>query len=71
MSALAAVLVGILVFAYIEFAIFTGYYMFLKTKGEKQEKPDKQLIKYSIIAGVVFPITFAIIAAYRAAERKK
>lgn len=73
MSVAAGVAVGVAVFLYIEFAIGFGYYMFLLTSKktpEADEKQKKQIKKYSIIAGAVFPVTFAIIMANKAAERR-
>lgn len=62
------------VFLYVEAAIGTGYYMYLitrkKTKQDATKEERKQLTRYSIIAGVAFPVTFAILFAARAAERK-
>ena len=73
MSVAAGVAVCIGVFMYIELAIGFGYYMFLLTSKktpETDEKQKKQIIKYSLIAGVAFPVTFAIIMANKVAERK-
>ncbi len=73
MSAAAGVAVGIAVFLYIELAIGFGYYMFLlatKKTPDADEKQKKQIKKYSIFAGVAFPVTLAIIIANKAAERK-
>lgn len=73
MSVAAVVAVCITVFAYIELAIGFGYYMFLltaKKTPEADEEQKKQIKKYSIIAGVAFPVTFAIIIANKMAERK-
>lgn len=73
MSVAAVVAVCIAVLAYIELAVGVGYYMFLltsKTIPEANEAQKKQIKKYSIIAGVAFPVTFAIIMANKAAERK-
>lgn len=73
MNAAAVAAVSMAVFIYIELAIGFGYYMFLLTS---KKTPDadatqkKQIKKYSIIAGVAFPVTFAIIMANKAAERK-
>lgn len=67
MSTLVAVLLGVAVFVYVELAIFTGQYMYIKTsKQETSEKEKRQLVKYSVAAGIAFPITFAILAAYKA-----
>lgn len=73
MSAAAVVVIVVVAFLYIETAIGTGYYMFLVTKraDTDDEQQKKQLKKYSIIAGVFFPITFALLIAGHAAERKK
>lgn len=73
MSAAAVAALCAAGFLYIELAVFFGYYMFLLTSRktpEADEAQKKQIRKYSIIAGVVFPITFAIIMANKAAERK-
>ena len=73
LSAAAGVAVGIAVFLYIELAIGFGYYMFLlttKKTPDADEKQKKQIKKYSIFAGVAFPVTLAIIIANKAAERK-
>lgn len=73
MSAAAGVAVAVIVFLYIEVAIGTGYYMYLITGGNVKETPDeerKQIKKYSIFAGVFFPITFAILIAGNAAGKK-
>lgn len=73
MSVAAVVAVCIAVFVYIELAIGFGYYMFLLTSKKTQDTDEaqkKQVKKYSIIAGVAFPVTFAIIIANKAAERK-
>lgn len=71
MSGLAVAAILAAAFVYIELAVGFGYYMFLRTV--KKEKPtgeeEKQIRRYSIIAGVIFPITFAIIIASKAAER--
>lgn len=70
----AAVVGGcIAVFVYIELAIGFGYYMFLLTSKkilDADETQKKQIKKYSIIAGALFPITFAVIMANKAAEGK-
>lgn len=75
MNALAVVATCVIVFAYIECAIGTGYYMFLitskATQGQQSDEEKKQIKKYSIAAGVFFPITFAILIAGHAAERKR
>lgn len=73
MSVAAVVAVYIAVFVYIELAIGFGYYMFLLTSKKTQDTDEaqkKQIKKYSIIAGVAFPVTLAIIIANKAAERK-
>lgn len=70
MSAAAAAALCVMVFIYIELAIGFGYYMYLRTTRNEVEKgQNKQIIRYSIIAGVFFPVTFAIIMAHKAAER--
>lgn len=73
MSAAAVVAAAVAIFLYVETAIGTGYYMFLITRrtDADDEQQKKQLKKYSIIAGVFFPITFALLIAGHAAERKK
>lgn len=73
MSVAAGVAICIAVFLYIELAIGFGYYMFLLTSKKTQKTDEtqrKQIKKYSIIAGAAFPVTFAIIMANKAAERK-
>lgn len=73
MNGAAVVAVCIVVFAYIELAVGFGYYMFLlvsKKTPEADEAQKKQIKKNSIIAGVAFPVTFAIIVANKTAERK-
>lgn len=73
MSAVAGVAVAAIIFLYIEAAIGTGYYMFLITGGnakEAQDEEQKQIKKYSILAGVFFPITFALLIAGHAAGKK-
>ncbi|MCM1217235.1 MAG: hypothetical protein NC548_22270 [Lachnospiraceae bacterium] len=73
MSVAAVVAVCIAVFVYIELAVGFGYYMFLlatKKTQETDETQKRQIKKYSIIAGAAFPVTFAIIMANKAAERK-
>jgi len=73
MSAAAVAAICIAVFVYIELAVGFGYYMFLLTLGktaDADEAQKRQIRKYSIIAGAAFPVTFAIIIASRAAERK-
>lgn len=71
------VLLCVGIFAYIELAIFTGCYMYMKaagqeikTEAEEWQEDRRNLIRYSVAAGVMFPITFAILAAHKAAERK-
>lgn len=72
MSAAAGVAIAVIAFLYIEIAIGTGYYMFLITGGEKeaQDEEQKQIKKYSILAGVFFPITFTLLIAGHAAEKR-
>lgn len=73
MNGAAVMAVCIVVFVYIELAVGFGYYMFLlvsKKIPEADEAQKKQIKKNSIIAGVAFPVTFAIIMANKAAERK-
>lgn len=73
MNAIVVAEVCIAIFVYIELAVGFGYYMFLLTSKktpDANEAQKKQIKKYSIIAGVAFPVTFAIIMANRAAERK-
>lgn len=73
MNAGTVVVACIAVFVYIELAIGFGYYMFLltlKKTPETDEKQKKQIKKYSIIAGAAFPVTFVVIMANKAAERK-
>ena len=72
MSGLTVAAIIIAAFVYIELAVGFGYYMFLiTTKKEKQTgEEQKQIRKYSIIAGAIFPITLALIIASKAAERR-
>lgn len=74
MSAAAVVAIAAAVFLYTEAAIGTGYYMYLitrkKTKQDVTKEERKQLTRYSIIAGLAFPVTFAILFAARAAEKR-
>lgn len=78
MGTVGTVLLCVGIFAYSELAIFTGCYMYMKAAGtqikqedtEEQKAERKNMIRYSVAAGVMFPITFAIIAAHKAAERK-
>lgn len=73
MNGAAVVAICIVVFAYTELAVGFGYYMFLlvsKKTPEADEAQKKQIKKNSIIAGVAFPVTFAIIVANKTAERK-
>lgn len=71
MGVAAVVLICIGIFLYVELAIGFGYYMYLRTSKQikEDEEQRKQIIKYSIIAGVAFPVTFAIIIANRISER--
>lgn len=74
MSIVAVVAAVVATVLYIEIAVGTGYYMYLITKGEGEAGEDgeqKQIKRYSILAGVFFPITLAILIAGRAAERRK
>lgn len=73
MSAVAFVTVCIAIFTYLELAVGFGYYMFILTSRKTQEADEmqkRQIIKYSVIAGVAFPVTLAIIIANKAAERR-
>ena len=74
MNAAAVIAIEAAALLYVEEAIGTGYYMYLitrkKTKQDATKEERKQLTRYSIIAGVAFPVTFAILFAARAAERK-
>ena len=74
MSAAAVVAIAAAGLLYVEAAIGTGYYMYLitrkKTKQDATKEERKQLTRYSIIAGLAFPITFAILFAARAAEKR-
>lgn len=70
MSAAAVVALCVIVFIYIELAIGFGYYMYLRTtRNEVKKEQSKQIIRYSIMAGAFFPVTFAILMAHKAAER--
>lgn len=73
MSTAAGIITGIAIFIYIELAIGFGYYMFLLSS-EKTKEPDKlqkkQIKMYSIIAGIAFPVTFAVMMANKMAERR-
>ena len=67
-----AVVITAVVFIYAEAAIVTGMYMYLitKDKAENTEDKEKKQIKwFSVAAGLFFPVTLAIIAAYKLAER--
>lgn len=73
MNVIAVVIICLAIFIYIELAVGVGYYMFLLTSKktpDAEEAQRKQIKKYSIIAGVAFPITLAIMAANKAAERR-
>ena len=71
MNVAAVTIICVGVFVYAELAIGFGYYMYLKSSKAAggDEKQQKQNIKYSIIAGVAFPVTLAIIIANKAAEK--
>lgn len=72
MNDLAILAVVIAILVYIELAVGFGYYMFILTSRKAQEVDEeqkKQIKKYSIIAGVAFPITFAVIIANKVAEK--
>lgn len=74
MSVGVAIVICIAVFIYIEVAIGVGYYMYILTSRkmpEADEKQKKQIRQYSIVAGVAFPVTFAILVANKAAERRR
>lgn len=73
MSVAAVIAVCLIIFVYAELAIGFGYYMFLLTSKKMKDADEtqkRQIRKYSIIAGVAFPVTLAMIIAHRAAERK-
>lgn len=73
MSVAAVAAVCTVVFVYIELAVGFGYYMFLLTSKripDADETQKKQIRKYSIMSGVFFPVTFAMIMANKAAEKK-
>ena len=71
MSVAAVVILAVLAFAYMELAIFAGAYMYLKAIQQEYRKEDKKKIRaYSVAAGIFFPVTFAIMAAYKATERR-
>ena len=72
MNALTIVAICAIVFAYLDCAIGTGYYMYLITSRTTQDKEEKkQIKKFSIAAGILFPVTYAILIAGHAAERKR
>lgn len=72
MTTATTVIICILGFIYTEAAITTGVYMYLSTSRQKSEETEgKQLKIFSVAAGVFFPVTLAILAAYRLAERTK
>lgn len=70
----AVIIIGILVFIYIELAVGIGYYMYrIVTKKQDNEVNDqekKQIVKYSVISGVAFPVTVAILIAGKIAEKR-
>ena len=68
MNTAAVIAFAVVIFIYVELAIFAGAYMYLKTTQNTADK--KKIKKYSVVAGIFFPVTFAIIAAYKATERK-
>lgn len=73
MSTAGVVAACIVASIYIELAVGIGYYMFLLTSKKMPDADEgqrKMLKKYSVIAGVAFPITLAIIFANKAAERR-
>lgn len=73
MSTAGLVVACIAVLIYLELAVGIGYYMFLlasKKMPDADEVQRKLLKKYSVIVGVAFPITLAIIFANKAAERR-
>lgn len=71
MNTAAVIAFAVVIFIYVELAIFAGAYMYLKTTQNTAEDEDKKKIKkYSVVAGIFFPVTFAIIAAYKATGRK-
>lgn len=73
MSTVAFVATFIAVFTYLELAVGIGYYMFILTSRktpQADEAQKRQIIKYSVIAGAVFPVTIAFIIASKAAERR-
>lgn len=71
MTAAAGVIIAVLIFTYTEAAITTGVYMYLITKGSKEEDGErKQRRMFATAAGVFFPVTLAILAAYTLAGKK-
>lgn len=73
MNTWAVIAVCIAVMIYIQLAVGFGYYMFLLTSKKIKDADQtriKQIVRYSIIAGIAFPVTLAIIVANRVAERR-
>ena len=71
MNVAAVVLLSVAAFIYVELAIFAAVFMYLKAAGKTEARNDRKIILvYSVAAGVFFPVTFAIMAAYKVAERK-
>lgn len=69
------ILIAVIIFIYVEAGIITGVYMYLVTKDKSLDKSSvsvtKQLKKLSVAAGILFPVTLAIWAAYALAEGRK
>lgn len=70
MSTGAVITMCIAVFVYIEVAIGFGFYMFVitsKKMPDADKNQERQIKKYSIVAGVAFPVTLAILVANKVA----
>lgn len=62
----------VLALAYLEVVVYTATYMYLRAgRKEQSKKETTQLIIYSVIAGIIFPITFAILTAYKKAGKER
>jgi len=72
------IIIAVIIFGYIEAAIITGVYMYLVTwdkspepLNKDNETNSKQITRLSVAAGILFPVTLAILLAYALAERRK